>query len=160
MFAPPPRRIVCWDRVYRHGFALDAKLVADGDCLCRFRRENDARCHCGNRVRQRSEERQNFKLDEVAERVCGGACVGNVDDRSSDDAPMRSTVNAVGAPVSLTHPTSLPVPPMSPLSSRLPLPEADVSRELPEVGTAPNVMDAILCPLRSPSPTPSAPGTL
>ena len=38
---------------------------------------------------------------------------------------------------------------MSPLSSLVPLPEADVSRELPEVGTAPNVIDAIRCPLRS-----------
>ena len=63
---------------------------------------------------------------------------------SSDEAPILSTVNAVGALASLVHPTSLPVPPMSPLSSRLPLPDADVSRELPEVGTAPNVMDAIL----------------
>ena len=71
---------------------------------------------------------------------------------SSDEAPIRSTVNAVGAPESLTHPTSLPVPPMSPLSSRVPLPEADVSRELPEVGTAPNVMDAIRWPLRSAVP--------
>ena len=37
---------------------------------------------------------------------------------------------------------------MSPLSSRVPLPDADVSKELPEVGVAPNVMDATACPFR------------
>ena len=87
----PPHDAVCsrrypgctvrWNRIDCHNLALDAQVVADGNFLCRFQRENDARCPRCNRVGQCSEQRQDLKLDEVAEHVCGGARLRNVDDR-------------------------------------------------------------------------------